>query len=152
MTTVDKNDVFQRLRDNIEWFQKMYQLHRLSYQKADRTNEAPCIEWTDEQLKYHVNTALQKEYGVRIVNATRSARKVCNEFKIHHEAISPLLFDFEACELLGIDLRQMYVDGRLDNTFEIISRQYSDYEEFIKARGNQKDRIDLIETFKNTSK
>ena len=84
MTRVDKNDVFQRLRDNIEWFQKMYQLHRVSYQKADRTNEAPCIEWTDEQLKQHVNTALGKEYGVSLVNATRSARKVSNEFKISH--------------------------------------------------------------------
>ena len=42
----------------------------------------------------------------------------------------------------------MYVDGRLDNTFDIICTQYSAYEEFIKARGYQKDHIDLIEKFK----
>ena len=99
-------------------------------------------------MKYHVNTALQKEYGVSIVNATRSARKVCKEFKIHHEVISPLLFDFEACELLGIDLRQMYVNARLNNTFDIICSQYNAYEEFIKPRGYHKDHIDLIEKFK----
>ena len=148
MTRVDKNDVFQRLHDNIEWLQKMYQLHRVSYQKADRTNEAPCIEWTDEQLKQHVNTALGKEYGVSLVNATRSARKVSNEFKISHQVLSPLLFNFEACELLGIDLQQMYTDGRMHNMFDIINTQYEAYDEFRKARGYQKKRIDLMELFK----
>ena len=68
MTRVNKRDVMQKLRDNIEWLKKMYQLHRVSYQKTTRINEPPCIEWTDEQLKYHVNTALQKEHGVSIVN------------------------------------------------------------------------------------
>ena len=148
MTRVNKRDVMQKLRDNIEWFQKMYQLHRVSYQKTTRINEPPCIEWTDEQLKYHVNTALQKEYGVSIVNATRSARKVCDEFKIHHDVISPLLFDFQACDTLGIDLRQMYVDARLNNTFDIICSQYTAYEEFIKARGSHKNCVDLIKKFK----
>ena len=62
--------------------------------------------------------------------------------------IQPLLFDFEACDKLGIDLRQMYVDARLNNTFDIICSQYSAYEEFLKARGYHKDHIDLIEKFK----
>ena len=59
--------------------------------------------------------------------------------------LSPLLFDFEACELLGINLQQMYVDGRTDNTFEIISTQYDTYDEFRKARGYQKKHIDLMQ-------
>ena len=73
---------------------------------------------------------------------------MCNEFKIHPEVISPLLFDFQACDTLGIDLRQMYVDGRLNNTFDIICSQYTAYEEFIKARGSHKNCVDLIKKFK----
>ena len=73
---------------------------------------------------------------------------MCNEFKTSHKVISPLLFDFEARELLGIDLQQMYVDGRTDNTFDITSAQYKAYEEVRKARGYQKKRIDVINMFK----
>ena len=62
--------MIQGLRDNIALLQKMYSLHHVLYQKAKRNHEQPCIEWTDEQFKYHVNTALEKEYGVSLVNAT----------------------------------------------------------------------------------
>ena len=72
MTRVDKKDVMQRLRDNIEWLQKMYSLHPVSYQTSERTIEASCIEWTDEQLKYPLNIGFEKENGVSLVIATRS--------------------------------------------------------------------------------
>ena len=73
---------------------------------------------------------------------------MCNIFKITYEVISPFLFNFNAYNLLGIELQQMYVDGCTDNTFDIVSKHYKDYEEFIKARSYQKIHIDLIKKYK----
>ena len=56
------------------------------------------------------------------------------KLKITHRVISPLLFHFEACDVLGVDVRLVYNMKRVDDIFDIIQNQHEAYMNFTKPR------------------
>ena len=57
------------------------------------------------------------------------------------------MFDFKACEKLGVNLKQVYTSGRTDGLFDTIHVQYKANEKFLKEHGTQKDHVNLISIF-----
>ena len=70
----------------------------------------------------YINSALRNEYGISI-----NLNKTKKEFKINYKVISPLLFNFEACESLGIDPRKLIVLKPFDERAPIVEPQCEAY-------------------------
>ena len=128
MTKVNTSDALKALRNNMLWLREWYKFHQMWYEYGKSADDTPCIEWTDQRLRQYINTALRIEYGVSIVTEGRE------NLKITHRVISPLLFHFEACDVLGIDVRLMYNMKRVDDIFDIIQNQHEAYMNFTKPR------------------
>ena len=140
MTQVDTVSAMQGFCDNVAWFQQLYQFHRLSYKQGKRIEDMLCSNWTDKQWRAYVNVALQLEYGVHVVGTNKNY----SQLKIAHTCISPLLFDFDTCERVCVDLRHVYISGHTDVLFDRISTQYESYEKFLKERGTHEDLLPMF--------
>ena len=55
------------------------------------------------RILQYINSALRKEYGLTVVTDKIKSTHKIKWLKINYTAISPLLFDFDACETLGVD-------------------------------------------------
>ena len=143
MTEVDTEIAMQALRDNVEWFRQLYQLHHSEYEKEKRIEDMPSVHWTDKRWREYINVALNNEYGICVFGTSRH----CTRLRIAHTLITPLLFDFDACEELGVDLKHVYKKGRTDGLFDTINTQYEAYDKFLKERGNQKEHVNLLTMF-----
>ena len=64
MTEVDTEIAMQALRDNVEWFRQLYQLHHSEYEKEKRIEDMPSVHWTDKRWREYINVALNNEYGI----------------------------------------------------------------------------------------
>ena len=104
---MDRKEALERLRDNMEWLSKWYHLHKVSYEQTKRENEVPSNNWTNMKILQYINSALRKEYGLTVVTDKIKRTRNINWLKINYTAISPLLFDFDACETLDVDPRDM---------------------------------------------
>ena len=105
------------------------------------------------KILQYINSALRKEYGLTVVTDKHKSTRKIKWLKINYTAISPLLFDFDACETLGVDPREMYewnaykvntsepsedIEDSIDDTsFDIICTQMCAYTKILEERNNE---------------